>query len=317
MKPIQLLIGLLSLAYASINLKAQSPSDTVKVSYKGKNYKVSPKRDTEEQERSTTWKFRDTAKKEMVLIKVIIKDDDKKDWDTESSAKEVDSTWKKFVNFKNGNPDKKDKFLRTYIIPTIEFGFLSSMNENSNDDKLDPTVGKSTFSSLNLIRQTMNLSHNKFFLSYGLNFNRNTIRYSNKQQVQYLDNNGYIQTAIDTINTYKRNNFSVNYIAIPLLLEYHSKSDKFKIAAGAEFGFNGKSSIYQKGTRKEGSFTQTNRYDLKINPTQINALLRIEVHQVAIYARYSVTEMYKTDAYATNTNPNRHLFSVGICLFGI
>ncbi|MDI1233577.1 MAG: outer membrane beta-barrel protein [bacterium] len=316
MKPIQLLIGLLSLAYASINLNAQSPSDTVKVSYKGKNYKVSPKRDPEEQERSTTWKILDTVKGEMVLIRVISKTDDGKSWDKESSATYKDSGKRQYHLFKEKLANK-EKFIKTYFVPTIELGFLSSMNENSNDDKLEPTVGKSTFSSLNLIRQTMNLSHNKFFLSYGLNFNRNTIRYSNKQQVQYLDNNGYIQTAIDTINTYKRNNFSVNYIAIPLLLEYHSKSDKFKIAAGAEFGFNGKSSIYQKGTRKEGSFTQTNRYDLKINPTQINALLRIEVHQVAIYARYSVTEMYKTDAYATNTNPNRHLFSVGICLFGI
>ncbi len=316
MKPIQILIGVLSLAYASINLKAQTPSDTVKVSYKGKSYKVSPNRDPGEQEKSTTWKFRDTIKKQMVLVKVVVKEDDSKHWDSEESSTKKDSTYWHYGSFKK-NLAREDKLIKTYIVPTLEFGYLTSINENSVDDKLNPSSGKSWFSNVNWIRQTINLSHNKFFLSYGLNQNSNSINYSNKQQVQYIDNNGYLQTKIDTINHYKRNRFVASYIAIPVLLEYHSKNDKFKLAAGVEFGFNGKSVIHQKGNRTEGNFTQTNRYDLKVNPTQINALLKVQVEHIAIYARYSVTEMYKDNAYAPNTNPHHHLFSVGICLFGI
>lgn len=317
MKPINLIIGLLSLAYACINVQAQSSNDTIKVIYKGKVYKTTTKRESEEEERSKTWKFRDTIKKEMVLIKVLIKDDDGENWDTEATSVGHDTS----IRLQWGNFKKKmssdDKLIKTYIAPTLEFGSLSTINENSIDDKLDPTLGKSWFSNINWIRQTMNLSHNKFFLSYGLNQNYNSINYSNKQQVQYIDNNGYLKTGIDTINHYKKNRFSANYITIPVLLEYHSHSGKFKIAAGAEFGFNGRSVIYQKGNRAEGNFTQTNRYDMKLNPTQMNALIKVQVEHIALYARYTVTDMYKSSAYAPNTNPHHHLFSVGICLFGI
>ena len=317
MKPINLIIGLLSLAYACINVQAQNSNDTIKIFYKGKVYVTTTKREAEEEERSRTWKFRDTIKKEMVLIKVLIKDDDGANWDTQGTSVGHDTSIKlQWGNFKR-KLSSEDKLIKTYIIPTIEFGFLSTINENSINDNLDPTIGRSWFSNVNWIRQTLNLSHNQFFLSYGLNQNSNSIGYNNKQQIQYLDNNGYLKTSIDTINRYKRNRFSATYLTIPILLEYHSRSGKFKIAAGAEFGFNGKSVIYQKGIRSEGKFTQSNEYDMKLNPTQINALLKVQVEHIAIYARYTVTDMYKTSAYALNTNPHHHLFSVGICLFGI
>ena len=317
MKPINLIIGLLSLAYASINAHAQSANDTVKVFYKGKVYKTTTKRDAEEEERSKTWKFRDTVKKEMVLIKVLIKDDDGENWDTQATSVGHDSSIKlQWGNFKK-KISSDDKLVKTYFVPTIEFGFVSTIKENNIEDNLDPVFGKSWFSNVNWIRQTVNLSHNKFFLSYGLNQNSYSINYNNKQQVQYIDNNGYLKTNIDTVNHYKRNRLTASYIAIPVLLEYHSKNNKFKIAAGAEFAFNGKTSVYQKGNRKEGDFIQTNKYDLKLNPTQVNALLKVEIEHLGIYARYSVTEMYKSSAYAPDTNPQHHLFSVGICLFGI
>lgn len=316
MKPINLIIGLLSLAYACINAKAQTPTDTVKVIYKGKSYTTGTKREADEEERTKTWKFRDTIKKEMVLVKVIIKDDDNKNWDTEESGTRKDSTYWHFGSFRKGLAGD-DKLIKTYFLPTVEYGFLTTIKENDIDDKLDPVVGKSEFYSINWIRQTINLSHNKFFLSYGFNQNYNTVRYSNKQQIVYLDNNGYLKTAIDTINHYKKNSYTANYLTIPVLFEYHSKNKKFKIAAGAEFGFNGRSVNFQKGSRKEGNFTQTNRYDMKLNPIQINTVFKVQVEHIALFARYSVTDMYKSSAYAANTNPNHHLFSVGICVFGI
>jgi len=317
MKPINLIIGLLSLVYATISAQAQSSNDTIKVNYKGKEYKTTTKREADEEERSESWIFRDTIKKEMVLIKVVVKDNNNEKWDKEESATYRDSSIRFQLSQLKKSISSDNKLIKTYFFPSLDYGLLSSIKENNIEDKLEPTIGRSWFTNIHWVRQTINLSKNKFFLSYGLNQNFNSINYSNKQQVQYLDNNGYLQTSIDTINQYKRNRLSAKYLSVPVLIEYKSKSDKFKIAAGAEFGFNGKATIYQKGTRKEGSFVQSNQYDMKLNPIQVNAVLRIQIEHIALYARYSVTDLYKSSAYAPNTNPHHHLFSVGVCLFGI
>lgn len=304
MKPIQIIITFLMLAYASVNLIAQNNNDTVRVTYKGKGVTVRP----QGEESTTTVKFKDTLTGKEILVKVAFQDLDLED-----------TSDRKTFKFMPNLPNKKEdrKFIETKFLPNFDLGFVSTMNEVDNTNSFDPKLNKSANINLGIIEQEMNLYKGRVLLSYGLSSNNYYLKYSNKQMLQTLDNNGYLVSQMDTINNYDKNRLNIHYLTVPVLLEYHSKGDKFNVAAGVEFSFNGNTNLTTKGDRESLEFKRNEDVNIKINPTQMNAILRIGYDHLAIYARYSISDMYKSSAYAPNTNPHQHLFSVGVCLFGI
>jgi hypothetical protein len=97
----------------------------------------------------------------------------------------------------------------------------------------------------------------------------------------------------------------------------HRRIGRKAYAAGVEFGFNGRSKVVLKGDRNSKEFKQKNDNDIKINDTQMNAVVRLGLDNIALYAKYSLTDMFANSAYAQGQNPGQHLFSFGVCLFGI
>ncbi len=321
MKSINIIITLLSLAYATITAKAQVANDTVKINFKGKNYEIQNQLEPDEDERSKTLRFRDTINKKVTLIKVTTKKDDGLKWDTESSATRSDSTAKQKVISaikKRNDKTKRKHFIETDFLTDVQLGFVDIMAENNVNAKanLDPRTFRSANISFNIISQDMNLYKNRLLLSYGIGVNNYYIKYKNTQNVYYLNGAGHLNSFNDTVNTYNKNRMDVRYINIPVILEYHDKKDKFKIAAGVEFGINGRVKMTQKGERSEGDFTNKFEKDLKINPVQINAIVKIGIEDICLFGRYTITNMYKDDAFANGQNPNQHLVSVGVCIGG-
>lgn len=325
MRIIQILITMFSLLYAGLRGNAQTTAanDTVKVSYKGRTYKIETNIEPGEDEKSKTLKFVDTLKKNTVLVTVtsrandghsiIIDDDDNAD-DTGEAAR----LQKKIVKLmKKSREDKRKHFIETSFLPTFDIGFASTMNDIENSNAFNPRLGKSVNLNIGLVKQDMNLYRERILFSYGLSLNNYYLKYSNKQMVQYIDNQGHLRAFNDSINNYDKNRLDVRYLSVPVLLEYHSANDNFSIAAGVEFGFNGHSKVVLKGDRQSLEFKQKNSNDIKISPEQLNALLKIGIHNVELFARYSITDMYRPSAYATDQNPHQHLFSFGVCLFGI
>ncbi len=309
MKSIQIFISMLLLAYAGINLSAQSDADTVRVTYKGKGITVKPQGD----ESSTTIKFKDTIAKKSIIVKVSVKDIDGSSDDDHN----LDSAWKKTIKLITADKKKERKFVETSWLPNFDLGFVSTMNEVESTTAFTPKFTKSANISLGIVKQDLNLYKGRFLFSYGFGFNNYYMKYNDRQQIQRLDQQGYLYAYTDTINTFRKNRMDARYFTIPVLLEYHSKNNSFNIAAGVEYSFGGRTSLMTKGTFKSLDFERHEESDIKINPEQINAVLRIGSDHLAIYGRYTITDMYKSSAYAANTNPRQHLFSVGICLFGI
>jgi hypothetical protein len=191
------------------------------------------------------------------------------------------------------------------------------MNEVEFASTMTPKTGKSANINIGIVRQNMNIYNDQILFSYGIGLNNYYLKYDNKQNVQYIDNQGLLKNHTDTVNNFDKNRQDVRYITVPVLLEYHSKNDKFSIAAGLEFGFNGHSKLTLKGDRESLDFKQKNQNDIKISPEQVNAVVRIGIHGVKLYGRYSVTDMYRPSAFADGQNPHQHLVSVGVCLLGI
>jgi hypothetical protein len=321
MKSIQLIIIIIILALSGLNLDGQVMNDTLRITYKGKGVTVRPQGN----ESKTVIRFKDTATRKDIIVKVSSKDIGKDEYDEEeiedAIEEAIDSSIKKTFNIAAGKKSSGERkhFIETHLLPNFDVGFTSTYNEVENDYAITPRFNKSANINLGIIKQDVNLYKNRLLLSYGFSLNNYHLKYSNelRQNIQYLDNQGHLTTYVDTINTIDKNRIDVLYLSVPVMLEYHSKGDKWIVMAGIEYSFGGHSKSVTKGINESNDYKHDTENDIKINPTQTNAILRIGTRHVALYGRYSISDMYKGSAYAANNNPHQHLFSVGICLLGI
>lgn len=301
------------LCMTALGANAQNESDSIKVTYKNKSVTVLPQGD----ESTTTIRFKDTSINKKIVVRISVSD--AYDKIEKGLQNQLDSNSRKvydFIKIRKYSKERKH-FIETSYLPTFDLGFASTYNEVENARAYTPKMLKSVNLNLGLIRQNMNLISGQLLLSYGLNLNNYYLKYSDKQTLRYLDAQGLLNDFRDTVNIYNKNRFDVRYLSVPVLLEYHTQNNDFNIAAGIEFGFNGRSKEKLKGENKGLSFDHENERDVKINPTQMQAVLRIGINNVAIFGKYSLTDMYKSTAYVNGQNPHQHLYSFGICLFGI
>lgn len=317
MKPINILFLTIILAYACIAAKAQSADDTVRIQYKGKQWKFSTDMADDEDEINKTIRIKDTVDKKHITIGV-----------TAAKTREFNPFGKNNndsgFNFKKQvidlSKNKKDpadrKFIETHLLPNLDLGFASSIADVNNATATNPRFTKSANLNLGLIGQDMNLYKGRILLSYGIGLNNYYLKYSNKQIVQYINSQGYLASYVDTVNNYDKNRLNVRYFTVPVMLEYHSKSNDFNVAAGVEYGFNGRTNVVTKGDKDSREFKRREENDIKINPMQLNAVVKVGIDNVALYARYTITDMHD-GAFTEATNPHYHLFSVGLCLMGI
>lgn len=313
MKSIQLIIIGLALAYAGSQLNAQNQNDSVKITYKNKTVTIKPMGD----ESYTTVKFKDTLLNKKIVVRVAVDDLDNS---IEKHIEDnLDTSSKKIYDMIKPRKFSKDrkKFIETAFLPTLDIGFASTTNENSNSKVYTPKLNKSANINIGLVRQNMNLIGGQFLLSYGLNLNNYYLKYDNIQEIQYLDEQGRLNAFVDTVNVLKKNRQDLRYFSVPVLLEYHTKNNNFNIAAGVELGFNGWSKLVLKGENDGNQFKTKSENDIKISNTQINAVLRIGFDNFAIFGKYGVTDMHIDTAYEEGKSPKQHIFSFGICVLGI
>jgi hypothetical protein len=288
------------------------PQDSVIVLYKNKKVVVEPKKGTN----MTVVKFNDTENNDSIFVLVGYQKPSSQSIE-EIMSNNLDSNSKKiFDRLKFDNSEKK-KFLTTSYFRTLDIGFVSTINETENEYAINPNTIKSANINLNLISQSMNLYDHRLHLSYGINLNNYYLKYSNKQQIQALDKEGHLMTYKDSVYTYRKNRQDIRYFSVPLLLEYHSKKSDFSIAGGVEFSFFGRTHVKQKGNIDDEDFKRKNDNEIKINPQQMNLVFKIGTENYAFFAKYALTNMYSNSAYAEGNNPNQHLMSFGICVFGI
>jgi Outer membrane protein beta-barrel domain len=313
MNTFQIILSALALAYAGISAQAQSQTDSVKVIYKSKTVTVKPQGD----ESFTTIKFKDTTLNKKIVVKVAVMD--LEEGIEQKMEKNLDTSSKKVYNMiKNKKYSKERKhFIETSFFPTFDIGFASTLNETENDFAFTPKLVKSANIGIGIVRQNMNLVKGQLLLSYGFNLNNYYLKYAQKQDIQYLDPQGHLNSYEDTVNTYFKNRLDVRYLSVPVLLEYHTKNNNFNIAAGVEFGFSGRSKSILKGETNGLGFENKLDRNIGISETQMNAVVRIGIDNIAVFGKYSLGNMYQSSAYASGQNPNQHLFSFGVCLFGI
>ncbi len=144
--------------------------------------------------------------------------------------------------------------------------------------------------------------------NYRFSDNRTLIADTNRVLASYdYDNNG------NQIK-YEKNKLAVNYVTVPLLLQWNSREkfdNSFHIAAGLllSYKFNSHLKLVYK---EDGDREKTKRQDeFNIEPFRYDLTLRLGYEYYTLYASYAMNSLFKD-----GKGPELHPFQVGVNLFG-
>ena len=194
-------------------------------------------------------------------------------------------------------------------------GYLNSNNKTSTPEGyefMDLNYPKSINVQINFFEQNFNLIQNHFGLITGLGLEYNNYRFD-KDVILDADAETFTGLYLtDTDRDYTKSKLVVNYLNIPLLLEYqtNARSNKrsFHITAGVVGGLrigSHSKNVYEDG----GKHKDKNRDDFNLNPFKVSAMARIGWGKINLYGSYSLIEMFETDK-----GPELYPFSIGISL---
>ena len=177
---------------------------------------------------------------------------------------------------------------------------------------LDLRMEKSINVKINFFEQNFNLISNKLGFTTGLGFEWVNYRFDNNVVLQ--------KEANDIVNnydlypaSYTKSKLVVNYLNLPLMLEYQtnrfSKKNSFHIGVGLQTGLRigaHTKRVYQDDGRKK---KDKDPGDYHINPFKYDAMVRIGWGKLNLHANYSLNTLFKN-----NRGPELNPFTVGITL---
>lgn len=184
--------------------------------------------------------------------------------------------------------------------------------EGNNYDFLDLRYEKSIQFNLNLYEQNFNLINNHLGIITGLGLQYNNYRFNDKV---ILDPDadqvfGYKNTNPD--RSYLKSKLVVNYLTVPLLLEYQtnrfSRVNSFHMTAGMVLGLrigSHSKQVYKNGSKNKNK----DRDDFHLQPFRYDLMARIGWGDVNLFASYSMNTLFKKDKA-----PELYPFTIGITL---
>jgi hypothetical protein len=176
---------------------------------------------------------------------------------------------------------------------------------------IDLRYEKSFVYNLNLFQQNFNLIQNNLALVTGIGFTFNNYRFDNQTRIMQ-DREG-VYFVEDEDNKIVKNKINVNYVNIPLMLEYQTSGrrevQKFHVAGGvimgARIGTNARYEYDDNGKkRKEKDYK-----DFHIHPFKFDLTGRIGWGRVNLFATYSLNTLFKE-----GKGPELYPFALGIRL---
>lgn len=180
---------------------------------------------------------------------------------------------------------------------------------------LDLRMEKSINVSVNFYEQNFNLISNKLGITTGLGLEWNNYRFDNNVEI-VRNSEGFIDGVLlseDGIN-YLKSKMVVNYLNLPILLEYQtnrfSKKNSFHIGGGLLTGLRIGSHtkmVFDDGSKEKDKNNDSKGYD--INPFKFDLMARVGWGKINLYANYSLSTLFKD-----NRGPELYPFAVGISL---
>ena len=179
-------------------------------------------------------------------------------------------------------------------------------------DFLDLRYEKSIELNVNILEQNFNLAGNKFGLVTGIGLRWNNYRFNNN--VVLVSDSSTIYGFRDDKENYRKSKLVVNYLTIPLLLEFQtnrfSRNNSFHITGGMIMGIRYRTHskrVYD----KNGKVKPKDFDSFHLNPFRWDVNLRLGWGIINLYANYSLNTLFKEDE-----GPELYPFSIGLTLVG-
>ncbi len=196
-------------------------------------------------------------------------------------------------------------------------GFEFAMNNYlTSDFKLPDNfmnlyTGKSWNVNFNIMQFSLNIAKQNIGLVTGLGFQLNDYKFSRNNNIM-KDANGNI-TELPYTQQLNVSKLHVDYLTIPLLLEFHLDPDRWGRKLFISTGVIGaiklnsytKVVYYDQGTK----IKDKTRDDFSINPLQLNLSLRAGFKFIKVFANYNVIQLFQT-----GKGTELYQFSVGLML---
>ncbi|MFP4472208.1 MAG: GIN domain-containing protein [Bacteroidota bacterium] len=236
----------------------------------------------------------DSTKVSLGNHNLIVDDDGNVKWERNRKQK-FNGHWAGFELGINGYVDADQN-----IDVPAEYDFLTLKYEKSIDV------------NLNIFEQNINLVNNKLGLVTGIGLRWNNYRFDNN--VVLVPDSSKIYGYKDYSKPWEKSKLVVNYLNVPLLLEYQtnrfSRSNSFHIAAGMVLGWRYAS--HTKMLYKDnGRHKPKDRDSFHLSPFRYDATVRIGWGIINLYGTYAMNTLFKD-----GRGPELYPFAVGITLVG-
>ncbi len=177
-----------------------------------------------------------------------------------------------------------------------EFDFLTLKYEKSIDV------------NINFFEQNINLYNEKLGLVTGLGLRWNNYRFNDNTIL--VSDSSTIYGYRDYTHDWKKSKLVVNYLTLPLLIEYQSnrfsRSNSFHATAGVIIGW--RYATHTKMLRFDNGRQKPKQWDhFHLRPFRYDATLRIGWGIINLYATYSMNTLFKADR-----GPELYPFAIGI-----
>ncbi|HRZ76350.1 MAG TPA: DUF2807 domain-containing protein [Bacteroidales bacterium] len=195
-------------------------------------------------------------------------------------------------------------------------GYLNADNEMDLPpayDFLDLRLEKSIHVGINFFEQNFNLIRQHVGLITGVGLEYTNYRFDNNVRLSGQEETiALIPEEEGEERNYSKSKLVVNYLRVPLILEYqtnrHAKASSFHLSAGVIGGL--RIGSHTKMVWEDGG-TQKNkvRDDFHLNPLKAEGTVRLGWGVVNLFANYSFLPLFKEDE-----GPELYPFSVGLTL---
>lgn len=184
-------------------------------------------------------------------------------------------------------------------------------------DYLELNPGKSINVNVNLFYHDFRLVKRHLLFTTGIGLTLNNYRFNDSRTLLADTNRVMADFDLDQNGNqikYEKNKLAVNYITVPLLLQWNSRQEfgkSFHVATGLLVSYK-YSSHLKLVYNEDGDREKTKRRDdFNINPFRCDMTLRLGYEYYTLYASYSLGTLFRD-----NRGPSLQPFQVGINLFG-
>lgn len=182
----------------------------------------------------------------------------------------------------------------------FDFGTLILMSdlfktEFGTNDYWKNNVAKSTAFNLNLLDYKLPIFKQYLGITTGLGWNFTTISLNKNYDIVHTVDT--IFAISNSIQTYRANTLNVQYLTVPLLLEFATKKEQKKSYYFA-VGVIGGVRIFS-NTRQTGKFSNGDRFDLNVRskynfaPFSLEATVRTGFGPFGLFATYNLSTLFK------------------------